>query len=53
MVEDTDKEVTNIFQIKQNGSALVGQVSGKMNWFWACGKKLVGLSVDRSTFKII
>jgi hypothetical protein len=53
LIEDGEKGLSYIFQIKQKGSNLIGLEYGKMNWFWTGGRKLVGLSHNRTSFKII
>ena len=53
LIEDLERGVSFIFQLKQKGSALIGVEYGKFNWFWTCSRKLVGLSVNRNRFKII
>lgn len=53
MIEDPQRGVAIIMQIKNSGSNLIGLEYGNMNWYWTGGRKLVGLSLDRKSFKII
>jgi hypothetical protein len=53
LVEDGHRAISYIFQVKPKGSNLIGLEYGKINWFWTGSRKLVGLSHDRTTFKII
>jgi hypothetical protein len=40
-------------QIRQQESELIAVEYGMYNWFWTSSRKLVGLSLERSNFKII
>lgn len=53
LVEDGQRAISYIFHVKPKGSSLIGLEYGKINWFWTGSRKLVGLSHDRTTFKII
>lgn len=53
MVADSEVNLSLIFQIKQKASALVAIEYGNFNWFWTSTRKLVGLSANRSSFKLI
>jgi len=53
LIEDGDRGVSYVFQVKPKGSNLIAVEHGKINWFWTGSRKLVGISHDRSSFKII
>jgi len=53
LIQDILNQIAYIFQIKQKNSSLIGVEHGIMNWFWTCSRKLIGLSPNRTSFKII
>jgi hypothetical protein len=53
LIEDPERAITYVFQVKPKGSNLIGVEYGKVNWFWTGNRKLVGLAHDRTSFKII
>lgn len=53
MISDTELNTTIILQVKQKASSLIAIEYGNFNWFWTSTRKLVGLSANRNSFKLI
>lgn len=53
MVSDSELNYSIVFQVRQKASALIAIEYGNFNWFWTSTRKLVGLSANRNSFKLI
>lgn len=53
LIQDPKKAITYVIQLRLKNSQLIGIEYGKINWFWTASRKLVGLSHNRSSFKIL
>lgn len=53
LIEDPKKAISYVIQLKLKNSELIGVEYGKINWFWTASRKLVGLSHNRTSFKIL
>lgn len=42
-----------MIQLRLKNSELIGVEYGQINWFWTASRKLVGLSHNRTSFKIL
>ena len=53
MISDSELNQSIVFQIKQKASSMIAFYDGNFNWFWTSTRKLVGLSSNRNSFKLI